>query len=153
MISNELILDFFVTLSRAEYALKSAGYFRDNGSGAQPDWDRFARELIPHFNSQDSDELSQAVSYYLRLPPQKQIVEEGTLSWSDALPENGSEIERLLILVRRVRNNLFHGGKSNPQGSEEARRNTSLLSYGITILRKTVSLNDNVKREYDKAAF
>jgi hypothetical protein len=45
-----------------------------------------------------------------------------------------TELERLLIYIRRMRNNLFHGGKSQPGSPMQVDRNANLLRHGLTIL-------------------
>lgn len=153
-IDRELILEFFLTVSRIEYALKNAGYFeRARHGGAQPDWNRFAREIAPQFEIDAYDELQQACLYYITQPPDEQVVRDGRVVWSAAPPRKDTEFERILFLVKRVRNNLFHGGKSNPQGSEEANRNTLLIQFGLVILNEALRLNPEVRRVCEQAAF
>ena len=50
-VSKELLLEFFLTFSRFEYALKATGYYKrrpvkpPDWPKAEPDWDRFAASL------------------------------------------------------------------------------------------------------------
>ena len=56
-VSKELLLEFFLTFSRFEYALKATGYYKrrpvkpPDWPKAEPDWDRFAASLRKIFNS------------------------------------------------------------------------------------------------------
>lgn len=151
-INRDLVLEFFLKLSRLEYALKLSGYFTGNENKAKPDWDRFANEISNQFNSASTVELETACTYYLALPPYKQVVTHGNLDWNRAMPEHGSDISKLLVLVRRVRNNLFHGGKYNPQEESETERNTLLLQFGLIILNEALRLSPRVNQAYEQAA-
>lgn len=152
-IDDELIYEFFSTVSRIEYGLKSTGYFhRARHGGAAPNWDRFAAELAGTFNMESNEDLHMACLYYIAQPPGEQVVENNRLVWSQGFPDRDSEFESLLSLVRRVRNNLFHGGKSNPQGSDESERNMLLLRYGLIILNEAVRLNPQVQAACEDAA-
>jgi len=96
-------IEFFVAFSRCEYALERGGFAR--GSDAKADWDALARQLGPAF----FDSVKPKIPTIIADPPKQQVLENGTLGWqSRASPENTSE---LLLAVRRLRNNLFHGGK------------------------------------------
>jgi hypothetical protein len=152
LINRDLVLNFFLTLSRLEFALKITGYVRGNEDGVEPDWDRFARDISNSFDIKKNDSLVEAVYYYLGHPPQKQVLIDGSLDWVPAVPNGGSEIQRALILVRRVRNNLFHGGKYNYQRHEETERNEALLSMGITILREVMDSQPRIQAAYQGAA-
>jgi hypothetical protein len=151
-ISTELVLNFFLVLSRMEFALKFAGFASGDEKSVTPDWDDFASKIQDKFNSQNNEKLSNAMEYYLDYPPQKQVLINDKLDWVDAIPQKNSEIERALILVRRVRNNLFHGGKYNQQEHKETARNEQLLTQGMIILKEAMSLNTKVQRAYEGAA-
>jgi len=145
-------LDFFLVLSRLEFALKLTGYLTADKKGVKPDWDRFATTIKKTFDSESNEELSIAIQYYLGFPPQKQIFKNGKLDWATSPPKNSSEIERAIILIRRVRNNLFHGGKYNQQAHDETARNEELLKMGITILKEAMRHEPNVLKAYEGAA-
>lgn len=151
-IDRQLALEFFLVLSRVEFALKTSGYARGDDQGVNPDWDRFAYDLRKIFNPQANEELKIACEYYLMFPPQKQILETGVLSWCHSLPNTASKIETILLLIRRVRNNLFHGGKYNIQAADETERNEFLLKAALCILKETMRLIPDVRRSYEMAA-
>lgn len=71
------------------------------------------------------------------------------LDWDSQRPNASTEIARLLLLVRRVRNNLFHGGKCNERVAEETARNEKLLRHGIIILTEALKLNSSVWGIYE----
>ncbi len=76
------------------------------------------------------------------------MIEQGNITWSDSAPTQVNDTDLLLLYVRRVRNNLFHGGKFNgnwfaPQRSEE------LLKSSIIVLRRALEMNANVKQAFE----
>ena len=151
-LNRELVLDFFLVLSRMEFALKLEGYSTGDDKTVKPDWDSFAKDISKSFSCENNEALSTAIDYYLAYPPQKQILDKGQLSWVSSLPNNTTEIEKVIILVRRVRNNLFHGGKYNGQVHEETERNELLLQMGITIIKEAIHCSQKVEKAYNGSA-
>jgi hypothetical protein len=149
--NGELVLQFFVTFSRFEYALKRAGFVKNGAYGnASPDWQRFANEKGNALLDDPTDiEFTEACSFLLREPPRKQIVvaSHRSLQWQKNTKRSGEgNVEYLLRLVKDVRNNLFHGGKYPYEPvSGQALRNSKLLRSCLTILEKCLSLDANVK--------
>ena len=83
----------------------------------------------------------------------KQVLRNGNLMWEANLPNNGmSETQVLFVLVRRIRNNLFHGGKHNFDVFEDTERTTQLLRSALVIVQESLSVLANVKTTYDQAA-
>lgn len=75
------------------------------------------------------------------------------LAWSTDLPvEFDRKTELLIALVRRVRNNLFHGGKYNSELHEEPARNEELLRGGLLILEECLRVSSAVRQAYNGAA-
>ena len=74
--NDELVLRFFATFSRFEYALKRAGFVRsDVYNNALADWQRFVRKKGNALLDDTTDrEFIEAKSFSLREPPQKQVV-------------------------------------------------------------------------------
>jgi hypothetical protein len=106
----DLIIEYFVVFSRFDYALLRAGYVRTNVAHVAADWDRFGKEYDRLFQQLLTPETQSACSYLLNHPPKKQVREDGALIWKAALPdEHEPLLYRLLVYVRRIRNNLFHG--------------------------------------------
>lgn len=151
-INRDLVLDFFLVLSRMEFALKISGFTVPNTTEAKPNWDRFSDSIKNNYLEESNAQFIQAVSYYIENPPAKQVIKNGKLDWEYTALNNLSKIEIALLLVRRVRNNLFHGGKYNMQMNEETARNELLLNHGITIIRACLEYNQQVKSAYEGAA-
>ncbi len=149
-LDRNLITDFFFfAFSRFEYALKHAGYLKPNRRGAEPDWDAFGDAIEQRYSIRESPELAKAVRYLLDEPPKRQVVrDDGSLDWEDLPEENVKEIRWLLLLIRRVRNNLFHGGKYPYMPLPEPARDTQLLESGVVVLEACLTWDDKVRRYY-----
>ena len=135
----ELTVEFLGTFARFEYALKRAGYIA--GSATQPaaDWDRIGRELA----NLAADEVAPvlAAGQYLQSdPPRKQVNDGGRLIWKDRGPSGGTAIEELLLSVRAVRNNVFHGGKFPECPIAEPLRDERLVLECVAVLMALLSV-------------
>ena len=123
--------EFFRTFTRFEYALKASGFHPQNRAAA--DWHSFAES--PHVRRVLDDPvdagLKEAIAYILDHPPNKQVIENGALTWSDRPPDAASQSGRVLGFVCRVRNNLFHGAKEDGFDIERTER---LLRHSLAIL-------------------
>ena len=142
---------FFREFARCEYCLKVVGLRDPARKDPTADWGAFAAEVLPLFDNPKSEEVANAISYYLTHPPKKQVLRGETLGWEEVQPDHKSKAELVLRLVCRVRNNLFHGGKFNgqwfaPQRSEE------LLSHGLSILGAAVAAHPKVREAYAQKA-
>ncbi|MNR84318.1 hypothetical protein D3C72_151160 [compost metagenome] len=124
--------DFFYWFSRFEFALKENGYLKSHQSGAkaEPGWEEFVVKWNIHYlPSLKAKEL-------LASPPERQIVlGNDTLDWkSVGLADCRSELEKIVRLIKTVRNNLFHGGKHGGAGWDDAKRTESLLVLSKDLL-------------------
>lgn len=140
-IDTDLLLDFFGAFSRFERALKRAGFATARESRVSADWDCFGRTLRKLTPGQCGPVL-QVSKYLQENPPKKQIIHNGQLDWCDAPDPSLSDLEQILVYVRRVRNNLFHGGKyPDPVGPiEEVARNKQLIQESLAVLVAVLKL-------------
>jgi hypothetical protein len=122
-----LAVEFFARFSRFEFALKETGFLRPT-EAAQADWNEFAKlpEIVALY---DNLAVDKAARYLIDHPPQKQVRHGQTLAWADE-QRPISDMKLVCEMVRRVRNNLFHGGKKN-DGNE---RDERLLRACIAVL-------------------
>ena len=151
-VNPDLLLEFFLTFARAEFALKNSGFVKGNEREVSADWDGFTASIKSSFTKDKSDDLVQAVNYILDNPPMKQVLRKNTLMWEANVPDgNLTEIEVLIWLVRRIRNNLFHGGKHNIALFEDTERTTRLLKSSLIIIQECLLLAPHVKTTYDEA--
>lgn len=144
---DALAFEFFREFARCECCLKAVG-FRKNDVVAQPDWDAFAQTVRQTIEEPTDHKVVAAVQYFSKHPPKKQVVKDGELAWSAQSPLSEPTAQEILVLLRRVRNNLFHGGKFNgnwfaPQRSEE------LLTHGLVLLRACIAGNDKMKKAFN----
>jgi hypothetical protein len=112
---RRLAWHFFVFFSRFEYALKRHRAYLMPGTGnAEPNWDGFGANHNGRFDPRATPALQSAVDYFLSNPPRKQLRVNGAMSWSEpqAYDGHGPLLVWLLLAIRLVRNNLFHGANS-----------------------------------------
>jgi hypothetical protein len=103
------MIDFFITFARFEFALKQSGFVHGDEAKVSPDWDGFSR-VMAHFDDATLAPVLESCPYLRENPPKKQILKNGRLAWVQPA-RSQSEIQNLLLNVRTVRNNVFHGGK------------------------------------------
>ena len=122
--------EFFRVFVRLEYTLKSMGYAgSDRVGGVVPDWDKFANEQLGRKFFEHVVSSSRA-NTWIGDPPKRQILDDrGKLEFSEAVAV--TNVQELFGAVRRVRNNLFHGGKS---GDPDQSRNNVLILESIYVL-------------------
>jgi len=151
-VSKNLLFDFFLSFSKFEFALKTAGFATGNEKKVSPDWVSFAASLKNTFDKTQNKNLTDSIDYFLNNPPWKQVLINGAMHWDASVPNNGiSEIEKVLLLIRRVRNNLFHGGKFNFDIHKDKERTITLLKSSLVILNACLPLAPNVEYNYKKA--
>jgi hypothetical protein len=117
-------------MMRLEFALKGIGCCRAvKKQNVKVDWDRFANERLGSAFF-DEVEAEGTASVLIQSPPKRQVVDgQGYLNWEQA----GAvwNTQELVGSLRRVRNNLFHGGKS---GDPDRDRNDALIANALTVL-------------------
>lgn len=140
------VQQFFITFSRFEFALKaSITYAHQNGNNLQPNWDAFSNSIEGTFDSGKSKELQEATNYILQHPPKKQRLNNGVIIWEDRIFNgNLSDVKKLDLYIRDIRNNLFHGSKFNGNYDPDTSRDIKLLNYALVILDEWVVLEPAV---------
>lgn len=150
-VAPELVCEFLAVFSRMEYALKAAQYLQTNDGDAKANWDRFANSISCGFERIEDDKFREAVDYLSEQPPRKQVVREGTLRFEERAQEDGqARSQQVLLSVRTVRNNLFHGGKFLADGEVDGGRDTLLVRHSLTVLRHCVELDQEVGTHYQQ---
>ena len=90
------------------------------------------------------EEILKALLYIKRKPPLQQA---GANKW-DTIPEC-ADWDLLILSLKTVRNNLFHGGKHHTGPVLEPARDKDLLRYCLSIMKAIVPLMpDDVKRTF-----
>jgi hypothetical protein len=122
----------FKVMMRLEFSLKHIGYCHlGSFPTAKVDWDRYVKERLgsTFWNKIQKDPEFQVL---IQSPPKKQIVnQDGRLDWEPSAAVMSSQC--LIGAVRRVRNNLFHGGKS---GDPDVDRNATLYKEALLVIDK-----------------
>lgn len=150
----ELTYEFFGTFARCEYALKVAGFARGGGSSVAADWDAFGTSIDWHFQRLSDQEFKEAVAYLLTEPPRKQVLRNGRVEWKESPPDpNLPKSQQTLLMVRRVRNNLFHGAKVWSPEYRNRERDVKLVNSALLVLKHCVEINAEVSVGYEIGIF
>jgi hypothetical protein len=142
---RDLVFKFFTVFSLFECALKRAGFCTRGRNGeAQPNWVDFANNIHSQFSTLTNGELMEAMNYMLKFPVMQQIPRNGKLSFAPMHRRpNINDTVWLSVLIRGVRNNLFHGGK----WEFDPTRDPKLLNHSLTILEVWAHLHPGVEHE------
>lgn len=142
--------EVFIEFARFEYCLKATGFLKNNSELAESNWDKFSNctEMKKFFGDIKSKSATTCCSmhYILKNPPKKQIVKDGRLSWGTPPCINSSQC--YFGAVRRVRNNLFHGGKFNSHFFEPE-RSAKLLKGVLCVLKCARQRHNGIAEAYD----
>ena len=157
-IDQGVLLGFVVIFARFELALKNAGFYcrpqqkpEGHPPDAKPDWDKFALSLRPIFKPQANDTLKESYEYLISNPPWRQVVINGALMWSaDYAPSTCSVAEHLLLLIRGLRNNLFHGVSFSTVQGYDAETTKNLLRASIVVLTECLRLSPGVRVAFEE---
>ncbi len=149
-IDRDLVADFFIVFARFEYALKRADYLICDKGSALPDWVDFAKKNSGKFDLENSEVL-EAMNYLLANPPKRQVVQDGDLFFSDTKRygnAKNSDFEKLIDIIKGVRNNLFHGGKFPSGPADEPGRDTQLIQSAICLLERALEIDEGVQKAF-----
>lgn len=149
-VAPELACEFLGVFARFEFALKAGGFAQGDVNGVNPNWDQFAQSIDAQFNAVQANEFIRAIDYLLTQPPKKQVLANSHIEWRDAPPDAAlSRAAKALLMVRRVRNNLFHGGKFLAAESAASDRDSLLVKHSLAVLRACVSMHAQVAAAYE----
>ncbi len=144
---NATAAAFIASFLRFEFALKEARYSRGDGP-AKVDWRRVADALGNDF--WEAITASRLAATILDSPPKQQWIGAYGLEWRDSpAPTNTHE---LFLAVRRIRNNLFHGGKSgDPEFDTNGgpSRSTTLLSEAHSVIEQALLKLEDVRLHFE----
>lgn len=130
---DQIAFRFFKLFAQFEYALKAMGYGAAGKSGqAEPAWDRFANEIGAQIMTVGDGPVVAARRYILEQPPKRQIWTDGAVQW-EGVPNDDRSVQALFGHLRRVRNNLYHGGKFNGRWIDPD-RSRELIASSLVIL-------------------
>jgi hypothetical protein len=138
-VPRELTLEFLATFARFEFALKKVGYAQGDDSKVSPDWDSFAKDVAQLDRAALAPVLN-ACEYLQQHPPKKQVLQHGVLHWGARQGTSGSAIGDVLLSVRTVRNNVFHGGKFPDGMITDPLRDEQLIRDCLSVLKGLLEL-------------
>lgn len=146
----ELAVEFSAVFARMEYALKTGGFAVGNESKVDPNWDLFANTVNDDFLAIADAEVAAARDYLLQHPPKKQVLKNGQLTFADqVIDAKQRPTQQVLLTVRTIRNNLFHGGKHMPDGEREQGRNERLVRSALCVLMVCSVLHPGVQMSFE----
>jgi hypothetical protein len=146
---DNLAYRFFREFSRMEYALKVVGDLRRNDGSAEACWKVFAQRIHHdlQLRIQNDPQLFEKVNFINAHPPKKQIVVNRELRWIDNVPDGDNESVILIEHVKRVRNNLFHGGKFNGNWLDPE-RSSQLIDASLVVIVACRNICPRVNEAY-----
>ena len=129
---EDLAFDFFYWFSRFEFALKENAFLESHVAGvrASPGWNDFVKTWSAAF------QLTPAAQELQTLAPKRQVVgANDALQWKDEdFNGCGTELAKVVRLLKNVRNNLFHGGKHGVKDWDDPPRTSALLRSSKKVL-------------------
>ncbi|MGO6822240.1 hypothetical protein ACC779_07760 [Rhizobium ruizarguesonis] len=134
-------VEFFAVFSRLEFALLASGYSGgEDGESAWVTWDRFGRDVHPSFFKEMSTD--QAIAVLFEEPARKLVRQpNGDCVFQDSpVPEDAVD---LILQVRRIRNNLFHGSKIYFR-----ERDAQLVHAAVKVLRHLLETLDKEEKTW-----
>jgi len=144
-IDRNLALKFFLVFSWFESQLSQQNYLDPKFNYPRVDWARYGNDYDEQFDETKTENIRQAVTYIRGEPPKVQRRRNEFFEWEvNNHPDARTELGRLLLWVRDVRNNFFHGGKF-PFRPE---RDAELLKSCLIILQECIHVNQGVNKEY-----
>ena len=135
---------FFLYFSRFEYSLKRLNYLTKSEE-AKPDWDRYCRDNPNLLDGDLEEHVKNALKYLKNAPPKKQVVKNNGLDWEDDNYTGKYDLCRILTLLRRIRNNLFHGGKFPGGPKNDISRDRKLLESGLIIMQACLDRDNELE--------
>jgi hypothetical protein len=134
-----LAFDFFYWFSRFEFALKERRYLKSKriGAAAEPDWGTFVNA---HYTAYIASTSALAI---IAENPKRQVVGDAELYFEDLdLHKKASDLHKVVLCAKIVRNNLFHGGKHDYDHWDDPVRTRRLLELTIVVLAELAELGD-----------
>ena len=149
-VKPELAIEFLAVFSRLEYALKVTEFRQEGNGEAKADWKRFISEVDKTFEPNKNEQLSMVFNFLLETNLNYLCVDDKQIKWLPFLiPLESNQLNCVVLKIKQIRHNLFHGGKFAYDNSSNKNRDESLLTYAIILLLAIKSVNHNVEAAYD----
>ena len=139
---DEAGVRLFKIMMRLEFALKDIGYVRSSSRHAEVDWNRYANDRL---GNDFYIKISRApeARILFESPPKRQIVDAGSLGWENV--QAAGSAQELIGAMQRVRNNLFHGGKSS---DPDPSRNQTLYAAALFVVDQILLQDDGLQTSF-----
>lgn len=135
---------YFKIMMRFEYALKAIGLAKTKGDTIEICWDRLANEHLGRVRFKAIKDGGKAQTL-INNPPSRQVINvDGSLEFRPV--GKVMSAQELLGAVRRVRNNLFHGGKS---GDVDHERNDALIEEATYVITEMLAADANLRTAFE----
>ncbi|MGD0235188.1 MAG: hypothetical protein ABSC55_11715 [Syntrophorhabdales bacterium] len=142
---KDLIYDFVFKFSRFEFALKEFKYRKPGkfDNNAEPDWTGFVRDFEGVYSP------CQFARKLLEKPPRRQIIKDGNLDWENlCFHKTNSWLKKVVLSIKTIRNNLFHGGKHGDKSWDDQVRITFLLENANRVIDQLSNLDPDLHEYY-----
>jgi hypothetical protein len=124
--------EFNYWFARFEFCLKQAAFLKSDrpGKKAEPNWDMFVRAKRSAYT------LSADAQSLIKAAPQQQVMAGNSrLAWKEIqFDANEHDLQKMAILLRTVRNNLFHGGARSASPWDGTQATVKLLGHAKIVL-------------------
>jgi hypothetical protein len=147
-LDRELVCEFFGVFSRFEYALKESGLTRDVRGIVEPAWWRFAENMNGWLTVEPDSALAEAIDFLCDEPAQ---VQTGPHNWEMRALHGKMRLEHAIDAARRVRHNLFHGGKHTPHSPPG--KDERLVRSALALLYSCLEQNTPLREIYMQNKF
>ncbi len=149
----ELGMRFFHIFSMFEYSMKACGFYELNGNGfvTGANWGKFVKTNKELFDIErdENSKILPSINYLLQSPPKQQALnEEKELIWRNNEHDQEPDRNKVSLYIRRVRNNLFHGGKFKGNYFSSPERSRDLIKHSSRILEHLIESNADMRAAY-----
>ena len=143
-----LVCEFFGVVARFEYAMKATTYCTgDRYGNALPNWRELKEKLGQPISEVEASPAVEAIAYLLEEPPQVQMYVDGRVEFVQLELDGENSGAKAIDAAKRVRNNLFHGGKHTPHSPPE--RDTRLIKASMAVIEACLSVNEALNTEFE----
>ena len=151
-INPRLVCEFFAAFARFEFAMKETRFCRgDQHGNAIPNWNLLKSELGSLITPFADGEKRDLVDYLLTEPPEIQKVRNGRPQFEPVPLSGANPGAQAIEAAKRVRNNLFHGGKHTPHSSAE--RDTKLINGAFVVLDACLAADPDLNSTFEQQIF
>lgn len=146
-VDPSLVCQFFAVFSRFEYAMKASRYcFGDHKGNATPNWTLLKAQVGGQILLNGA--IASSIAYLVAEPPEVQKFVNGLPRFQAVALPGGNDGAKALEAARRVRNNLFHGGKHTAHSPAE--RDTKLIVAALEVLGACLAADGALNTEFEQ---